>query len=1221
MSDQNFATPEDADRAAALLDGLMPGQREIVETLDRPVFVAAGAGSGKTFTLTRRIVWALCPGSGEGGRPYLDSLDQALIITFTEKAAGEIKDRIRGALRAAGLADEALRVDSAWVSTIHHMCSRILRDHALDLGLDPSFAMVGEQEARLMREEASEQALRELEGDPGVAALFAEYGSTERDGVMALVRMIENEASSALEGLDSLGFAPALPDVSGVMRSLTDCYEAMCACETKHADELSRLRDELSSLQEFWELPPSRRDATAARDILEGIKGPDGRKWSAKAVKQFWIDTKAALGCARGEVALASVQHLSEPLMRLARLATKYYADAKRACGVLDNDDLLHLLARAFREHPDIAAEYSERFRLVMVDEFQDTNAQQVSMVKRLSGEDAYHLTTVGDAQQSIYGFRGADVSVFEDRSAEVAKTVRLDTNFRSDDAILRFVARACGDTGIVPSFMDLHPKPARKSDFPEDTCPRVVVELTRAHRLGAVPVKREARTRIAAAQLADRLARIREQGVAPRRMAVLMRTLTGAGAYIDALRKRGLESVVTGGSTFSSAPEVRVVEAFLRLLANPQDTKSGLYPVLDSDMFKLDANDMLRLATKPQEVIDAPAKRRIYPGIRENAADFGDEPVSARLAHARRVIGRALSRVGKIPVADVCLMAVRESGWLARLEGDGVTGRAVAANVLAAVRHVRELSEPAALDAALAADEFSRWLEAAKEGPASLSGEGLDAVSIMTAHASKGLEFDVVAVVGCCGSDRPHKTPRLLSKRDGERMVLSLAPASLKLPDLGEDAPTCAEECVTPLEWRYLMEEEGKLADEREAGRLLYVALTRAKECVILSLDVTEGKDGRLAPAMAGTVANSLFAERPGAGEGRFEYGGARAGLVRCVDVRLTPEGSVEVDPAETLPLEGAAVAGEATGFGELAPSVPAAGDRAPSAPDTDDRVPSAPGAGDRAPFKIFDIDAETRARLDFWRPREGVFSYSSAHAAMAAASEEGRPISLDEVLDLPVPAKLDASELALANLVPGKLPEVADGRAGAQWPVVGDDELPEASDADRATNLGSAFHELARYMVETGHAPDARRLRIVAANYQVTSRDTARLEEALARWETSDIRAEALGHSLVRAEVPFFCEVASPFGSNLEGAIDLLATDAALPSPGADEALLVDYKTGDVGATFGEIRRRHEIQARFYARVLRDQGYRHITCAFVCVELGVADDQPAVVRYRFDL
>ena len=1211
MSDQNFATPADADRAAALLDGLMPGQREIVETLDRPVFVAAGAGSGKTFTLTRRIVWALCPGSGEGGRPYLDSLDQALIITFTEKAAGEIKDRIRGALRAAGLADEALRVDSAWVSTIHHMCSRILRDHALDLGLDPSFAMVGEQEARLMREEASEQALRELEGDPGVAALFAEYGSTERDGVMALVRMIENEASSALEGLDSLGFASALPDVSGVMRSLTDCYEAMCACETKHADELSRLRDELSSLQEFWELPPSRRDAAAARDILEGIKGPDGRKWSAKAVKQFWSDTKAALGCARGEVALASVQHLSEPLMHLARLATKYYADAKRACGVLDNDDLLHLLARAFREHPDIAAEYSERFRLVMVDEFQDTNAQQVSMVKRLSGEDACHLTTVGDAQQSIYGFRGADVSVFEDRSAEVAKTVRLDTNFRSDDAILRFVARACGDTGIVPSFMDLHPKPARKSDFPEDACPRVVVELTRAHRLGAVPVKREARTRIAAVQLADRLAHIREQGVAPRRMAVLMRTLTSADAYIDALRERGLESVVTGGSTFSSAPEVRVVEAFLRLLANPQDTKSGLYPVLDSDMFELDANDMLRLATKPQEVIDAPAKRRIYPGIREDAADFGDEPVSARLAHARRVIGRALSRVGKIPVADVCLMAVRESGWLARLEGEGVTGRAVAANVLAAVRHVRELSEPAALDAPLAADEFSRWLEAAKEGPASLSGEGLDAVSIMTAHASKGLEFDVVAVLGCCGSDRPHKTPHLLSKRDGERMVLSLAPASLKLPDLGEDAPICAEECVTPLEWRYLMEEEGKLADEREAGRLLYVALTRAKECVILSLDVTEAKDGRLTPAMAGTVANSLFAEHPGAGEGRFEYGGARLGLVRCVDVRPTPEGSVEVDSAETLPLEDAAARGEATGSGELAPS----------ASGTGNRVPSVPSAGDRAPFKIFDIDAETRARLGFWRPREGVFSYSSAHAALAAAAEEGRPISLDEVLDLPVLAKPDASELALANLVPGDLPEVVDGRAGAQWPVVVDDELPDASDADRATNLGSAFHELARYMVETGHTPDARRLRIVAANYQVTARDTARLEEALARWEASDIRAEALGHSLVRAEVPFFCEVASPFGSNLEGAIDLLATDAALPSPGADEALLVDYKTGDVGATFGEIRRRHEMQARFYAKVLRDQGYRHITCAFVCVELGVADGQPVVVRYRFDL
>ena len=162
---------------AALLKGLLPEQRRIVTTLDCPVFVAAGAGSGKTFTLTRRIVWALCPGSGEGGGPFLDSLDQALVITFTEKAAGEIKERVRSALRQAGLGEEALKVDSAWVSTIHHMCARILRAHALDLGLDPEFAMIGEQEARLLRSQATEQALREQQGSAGLDALYAEFGT------------------------------------------------------------------------------------------------------------------------------------------------------------------------------------------------------------------------------------------------------------------------------------------------------------------------------------------------------------------------------------------------------------------------------------------------------------------------------------------------------------------------------------------------------------------------------------------------------------------------------------------------------------------------------------------------------------------------------------------------------------------------------------------------------------------------------------------------------------------------------------------------------------------------------------------------------------------------------------------------------------------------------------------------------------------------------------
>ena len=115
------------------LSTLMPQQLQIVKTLDRPLFVSAGAGSGKTFTLTRRIVYALSPESG----PFVEHLDQVLAITFTKDAAAEIRDRVRRALIEEGMDEEALTVDDAWISTIHGMCSRILRAHALELGIDP----------------------------------------------------------------------------------------------------------------------------------------------------------------------------------------------------------------------------------------------------------------------------------------------------------------------------------------------------------------------------------------------------------------------------------------------------------------------------------------------------------------------------------------------------------------------------------------------------------------------------------------------------------------------------------------------------------------------------------------------------------------------------------------------------------------------------------------------------------------------------------------------------------------------------------------------------------------------------------------------------------------------------------------------------------------------------------------------------------------------------
>ena len=159
------------------------------------------------------------------------------------------------------------------------------------------------------------------------------------------------------------------------------------------------------------------------------------------------------------ELRLGAAAGLLETLVELARSALASYAQRKRQRGVLDNNDLLVMAARAIEDNPGIAALYCDKFKLVMVDEFQDTNEQQVQMISHLSGDDAEHLCTVGDAQQSIYRFQGADVTVFNNRGRHVDASCQrsLTTNFRSHADILSFVEKVCRGE-IIPRFMPLSP-------------------------------------------------------------------------------------------------------------------------------------------------------------------------------------------------------------------------------------------------------------------------------------------------------------------------------------------------------------------------------------------------------------------------------------------------------------------------------------------------------------------------------------------------------------------------------------------------------------------------------------------------------------------------------------------------------------------------------------------------------------------------------------------
>ena len=302
------------------LSDLNDRQRTIATTLDAPLFVEAGAGSGKTFTLTQRIAWALSPGSGSGGAPFLDGLDQVLVITFTEAAAREIKERTRRTLRSAGLAEQALAVDDAWISTIHGMCSRILRRHALDLGLDPAFAVVADSAQTALFDRAMDEVMRAARSDDAFAPALAEYGLGMRGksgytGAMGLVETMVEAGASCAGGVSSLS-----PEAVGAdsLREALDAFtmrmEELGACKLTPAAR-GKVDPALEALRDFACRPLRERTPEAVRDLLEGMAMPT----ASGALKEAVRSAKAARALALAEARFCAAAPHAGALLELAR--------------------------------------------------------------------------------------------------------------------------------------------------------------------------------------------------------------------------------------------------------------------------------------------------------------------------------------------------------------------------------------------------------------------------------------------------------------------------------------------------------------------------------------------------------------------------------------------------------------------------------------------------------------------------------------------------------------------------------------------------------------------------------------------------------------------------------------------------------------------------------------------------------------------------------------
>ena len=1149
-----------------------PGQEKTIKTLDKPLFVAAGAGSGKTFTLTQRIVWALKEGSGADGKPYLSSLDQALIITFTNAAATEIKERVREALEKEGLHGAALQVDDAWISTIHGMCSRILKIHALDLGLDPEFEIINDMTRNQLVNLSIEEVLRELSQDESYAEFLSTYAG-KRDALTSRIETLMSYAQSSPVGMDAISFAGDNSDLEVLkaeLESLCGALEALrVAIAEKKPDEAEQLQNVQSELS-----------GKLQKHLIISLTDFDQAFWETlgKAVKAVRsskeIKDEAAYQLKVCSALFRLIQDASEGqcLKDVTEQVYKLFNQKKRAIGGLDNDDLLHLTAKVFEEHPEIAAVYTDKFKLVMVDEFQDTDQQQVQMIKSLSGKDAQYLTTVGDAQQSIYRFRGADVDVFFRRQAEVPEDLqpRLVDNFRSHNEILRFVAKVCSANGMIPNFMDLSAGREEPATPFIAHSPRVYFEVTKFEKSGnSKPGDDVTRSQLVAYQLADRINTLmQDEKIQAKDVAILMKSVKKAQPYIEALRTFGIESVVSGASTFGEQPEVQLIGSLLQTLANMHDSYEGLFPVLSSEIFSLDASDLLLLGTNFGENGQRITNRDIAESVVNDTFNPPFE-ISPKLKNALEVLSNARSSLSNKRVSDVIKKVVLDAGWISRLQKMGNEGQSKIANIFAALEQIDSLQTDLSVGVASVAKAFSQWCNTAKESPKVLHCSTQNAVTFMTIHASKGLEFPVVAVVGAVdGPKAGAGSEPFLHVRKANSYQIAFSSKSKQLHELYDgchEVPTSLEERKNLLELRMFLETQGNEAEEQEQNRRLYVALTRAREAIILTSTIDLTKEG-ISPRYTRKISNALFEEMPlSVGEHQFEYGGNLAGCMRVV------QGSGKKD--EPIQVEGLEL---------VKPS-----DCKPSEEENSQAV------------ETFDLYEKVRLSVTSettYDQRKDFFSYSSAHQQMAENFKVENNQKLEDQ------SQVECQEHGEDNLQPVTETSVV---------------LPGilADDGVDPTNLGSAFHELAQIMVETQSKVDEQTIERQCLKNSVPQRAVSRVKQALELWSNSAIRQEALAHDVVIAESPFTLQVDSEYGNYVEGAIDLLAYNK-----GSKDALVVDYKTGDKGLSATQIYEHHQMQANFYAYVLMQHGFTKVECAFVCVEVEEAG-QPHVARYTFDV
>ncbi|WP_444339649.1 UvrD-helicase domain-containing protein [Phascolarctobacterium succinatutens] len=809
-----------------------PEQALAINTIKSNVSLLAGAGSGKTYVL-KRFVQIL--------RSDLSVNPTNIVaITFTRKAADEIKGRVRQAvsecveqaqtdLERLRWQEHLQKVESAPISTIHSLCSRILRDNPVETQLDPEFTILEDFEAQDFFKETLQQYLRKnIKENAALRRLVQTYGVNSfvnqvtalGDKLSELVRE-DNLAEPYLKAKEEL---PTLQQkLFAAVREGIEAREALGA-KTKGRQTLTEAAGLLDEMQKQLLAPEPDCSLLDASGVV---------KVSGKALAAELTNLKNLRQELNHVILNAKGCDLVQDWLAVLQEFYACLSARKQENNVLFNDDLDLLAIEHLQKNEALRQKYQERYKYIMVDEFQDTNERQRQLIYLLCGnklDGKNNLFIVGDVKQSIYRFRHADVSVFnrvkEDIAQNAGQNLGMKTNFRSTQSIVESCNTAFCQLMDLPKEEICLEHNEGANTGGAKVCLLQVPYKSKDDDLGAKEDKWQKEAEAIAAYLQQELPKVEPQLRPGASKAILLRAMTHCEILRQTLQGYGINCVVVKGKGFYEQQEVLDILNLLAALHN-RYASLELAGALRSNYFGLDDATLTQLFWQTEN--DKPLWD-VLQAVGSGELQLNLQPEQQALAmHAAERLRslRQAAALMALPELFAQLWSELKPEFVLSQQENGPSK-------LANVKKLRRLAQQYCQTKQASLEE---WLQNVKDLRASSSKEPAatvqadDALQIMTIHNSKGLEFDLVILPQLDKSVKGDTASiKYLPGKEGEQGLLGI-----KVPDKEMQLQNSG------------VYEQAKARDseleEAESRRLLYVAMTRAKKQLLMVGAVAEEK------------------------------------------------------------------------------------------------------------------------------------------------------------------------------------------------------------------------------------------------------------------------------------------------------------------------------------------------------------------------------------------